>query len=529
MGRRTVSPLVGLVVLIALLAMAVLPVAAQDATPAGSAANQPSEPLVPAPADKTELVIAQSADVTALDPQLSTTANDITVTFNLFDNLIFRNRNSELQPMLATEWALVDDTTWEFKLREGVTFHNGEEFKADDVEFTIERTYDPEAGTSVAIVFGTVEDVQVVDDYTVRFLMKAPDPLLPARLAFYGGQMLPKDYFNEVGAEAFNAAPVGTGPVRFVERVPDDHLTLARYDDYWGEPIAFETVIFRPIPETAARIAALQTGEVDIITKVPPDQVEQVRNLENARVEQVRYNGLYVLAVNSKVPPLDNPLVKQALSLGIDRQLIVDELWSAQGTVPTGPVVEGDFAYDPNAQPFEYDPDRAKQLLEQAGYNGEEVVIETTDGYVANDRPMAEAIAAMWEEIGVNVRVDVIEVAVRAEKNSNKTFLGMWWSDPTSALNDPDGMMWRLLAPGGAQDYWRQEEFDRLGMEARTSLDSALREQNYRRMFEIFRENLPWIPVIQPLESYGVSNSIEWYPFSNQYFNLRADNLQLAQ
>lgn len=529
MGRRRLSPLVGFVVLIALLAMAVLPVAAQDATPAGSAANQPSEPLVPAPADKTELVVAQSADVTALDPQLSTTSNDITVTFNLYDNLIFRDRNSQLQPMLATEWTLVDDTTWEFKLRQGVKFHNGEDFKADDVEFTIERTYNPEAGTSVATVFGTVQDVQAVDDYTVRFLMKAPDPLLPARLAFYGGQMLPKDYFNEVGGERFNAAPVGSGPVKFVERIPDDRLTLARNDDYWGEPIAYQTVIFRPIPETAARIAALQTGEVDIITKVPPDQVQQVRDLENARAEQVRYNGLYVLAVNSKVKPLDNPLVKQALALAIDRQLIVDELWSGQGTVPTGPVVEGDFAYDPNAQPFMYDPDQAKQLLEQAGYNGEEVVIETTDGYVANDRPMAEAIAAMWEEIGVNVRLDVIEVAVRAEKNSNKAFLGVWWSDPTSALNDPDGMMWRLLAPGGAQDYWRNEEFDRLGMEARTSLDPALRERNYRRMFEIFREHLPWIPVLQPLESYGVSNSVEWYPFSNQYFNLRIDNLRPAQ
>lgn len=528
MGRSRLGPLVSLMVLVALLMVAVLPVAAQEATP-GGAASQPSEPLVPAPAGKTELVVAQSADVTTLDPQLSTTSNDITVTFNLYDNLIFRDRNSQLQPMLATEWTLVDDTTWEFKLREGVKFHNGEDFTADDVEFTIERTYDPEAKTSVANVFTTVQDVQVVDPATVRFLMKAPDPLLPARLAFYGGQMLPKDYFTEVGAEGFSAAPIGTGPVKFVERVPDDRLTLARNDDYWGGPIAFQTVIFRPIPETAARIAALQTGEVDIITKVPPDQVQQVRDLENARVEQVRYNGLYVLAVNSKVKPLDNPLVKQALALAIDRQLIVDELWTGQGTVPTGPVVEGDFAYDPNATPFAYDPAAAQQLLEQAGYNGEEIIIETTDGYVANDRPMAEAIAAMWEEIGVNVRVDVIEVAVRAEKNTNKTFLGMWWSDPTSALNDPDGMMWRLLGPGGAQDYWRQEEFDRLGAEARTSLDPALRERNYRRMFEIFRENLPWIPVLQPLESYGVSNSIEWYPFSNQYFNLRIDNLRPAQ
>jgi peptide/nickel transport system substrate-binding protein len=530
MDRRRFRPVVGAVAL--LLLLGVLPARAQDATPAGTPAIEiataPSEPLVAPPPGKTELVVAQSADVASLDPQLSTVVNEITVTFNLYDNLLARGRDLTLQPMLATEWNQVDDVTWEFNLREGVTFHNGEPFGADDVEFTIERTYSGEEGITVASVFTTVQDVVVVDDLTVQFITKAPDPLLPGRLAFYGGQIIPKDYFASVGAEQFNLNPVGTGPVSFVEWVPDDHLTLARNDNYWGGPIAFERVTFRPIPETAARIAALETGEVDIITKVPPDQVQQVADLENARAEQVRYNGLYVLAVNSKVPPLDNPLVKQALSLAIDRQAIVDELWSGQGTVATGPVVPGDFAYDPSAPPYPYDPERATQLLEEAGYNDEELIIETTDGAIANDRPMAEAIAAMWEDVGINVRVDVIEPSVRAEKNASKSFLGFWWSDPTSVLNDPDGMMWRLLGPGGAQDYFRDEEWDALGAEAKTSLDPALREANYRRMFEIFNENLPWIPILQPLESYGVANYIDWYPYANQYFNLRTENLGLG-
>ena len=523
-------PIIGLAVLFALLAAAIVPVAAQDATPApGAAATAPSEELVPAPPGKTELIIGQAADVTTLDPQMSTVANDIFVTFNIFDNLLTRDRDLNLQPMLATEWSQVDDTTWEFKLREGVTFHNGEPFGADDVEFTIERSYDPEAATRVSTVFTTVEDVQVVDDLTVRFLTKAPDPLLPGRLSFYGGQIMPKDYFAEVGAEQFALEPVGTGPVSFVERVPDERLTLARYDDYWGEPIAFETVVFRPITETASRIAALETGEVDIITRVPPDLVEQVRDLENARVEQVLYNGLYVLVVNSTVPPLDNPLVKQAMSLAIDREAIVEELWSGQGQIPTGPAIEGDFAYNPDLPPLAYDPDRARELLEEAGYNGEEIIIETTDGSIANDRVMAEAIQGMWEEVGLNVDLQVIEASVRAEKNTNKSFLGVFWSDPTDILKDPDGMMWRLMGPGGPQDYWRDEEFDALGAEARTSLDPELRQRNYFRMYEIFLENMPWLMVIQPYESYGVANYIDWYPYANQYFNLRAENLKLVQ
>jgi peptide/nickel transport system substrate-binding protein len=534
MGSRG-RPQAGIVALIALLLVTALPLAAlaQDGTPGATPApiqiqTEPSEPLVAPPAGKTELVVAQAADISTLDPQKSTQVNDITVTFNLFDNLLVRARDLTIQPGLATEYRQVDDLTWEFDLREGVTFHNGEEFAADDVEFTIERTYSGEELLTVASNFTTVEDVVVVDPQTVQIVTKAPDPLLPARLAFYGGQILPKDYFAEVGPDGFNAQPVGTGPVSFVEYVVGDRLTLARNDDYWGGPIAFETVVFRPIPETSTRIAALEAGEVDIITKVPPDQVQDVADLENARIEQVLYNGLYVLGVNSTVPPLDNPLVKQALSLAIDREAIVEELFGGQGSVPSQPAVEGDFAYDPSLPAYPYDPERAEALLAEAGYNGEEIVIETTDGYLSNDLAMAEIIAQGWEDIGVNVSLQQIETAVRAEKNRTKSFLGMWWSDPTSTLLDPDGMMWRLLAPEGAQPYFRNEEFDALGAEARTSLDPALRERNYHRMFEIFNENFPWIPIIQPLESYGVANYIEWYPYSNQYFNLRAENLSLA-
>jgi peptide/nickel transport system substrate-binding protein len=304
---------------------------------------------------------------------------------------------------------------------------------------------------------------------------------------------------------------------------------LTRNDNYWQEPIAVETVIWRPIPEASARIAALETGEVDIITRVPTDQVQRVADLPNARAESVLYNGLYVIATNSQAEPLDDPLIKQAMSLAIDRQLIIDELWSGQGIVPTQPAVSTDFGYDDTLPPLAYDPDAARALLEEAGYDGTPVVFETTSGYLANDLTMAEAIAAMWQDVGLTVDLSVIEVSVRAEKNQNKSFLGVWWSDPTSALSDPDGMMWRLLGPGGAQDYWRDEEFDRLGAEARASLDPELRAANYKQMFQIMLENLPWIPVLQPYESYGVVNYVEWYPYSNQYFNLRADNLQLVR
>jgi peptide/nickel transport system substrate-binding protein len=215
----------------------------------------------------------------------------------------------------------------------------------------------------------------------------------------------------------------------------------------------------RPIPETAPRIAALLKGEVDAITQLPPDQEDRVAANASTRVAGALYAGLYVLAVNSKRPPLDNPLVKQALSLAIDREAIVKELWRGRGIVPNGPIAKGDNHFDASLPPLAYNPAEAKERLKKAGYKGEEVFIETTVAYVAQDKAMSEAIAAMWKDVGVNVKVEVIEYSVRAQKNREKSFKGVFWSDPTSTLSDPDGMMWRLLGPGGPQDYWREAKF----------------------------------------------------------------------
>src|SRR5207253_514178 len=152
------------------------------------------------------------------------------------------------------------------------------------------------------------------------------------------------------------------------------------------------------------------------------------------------------LAVNSKVPPLDNPLVKQALSLGVDRELIVKELWRGRGIVPNGPIAKGDNHYDAALPPLTYDPKEARDRLKKSGYKGEEIVIETTVGYTANDKPMSEAIVAMWRDIGVNAKVEVLEYSVRAQKNRDRTFKGLWWSDPTSTPNPTQALEIRRFA-----------------------------------------------------------------------------------
>jgi peptide/nickel transport system substrate-binding protein len=478
---------------------------------------------------KKELVTAQSGDVSKFDPHFSTSSNDVRVSFNIFDNLVSRHPDGKLYPSLATEWKLEGQTTWRFKLRQGVKFHNGDPFTAADAKYSIERTYDPAAKTMVATVLATIERVEAPDPSTLVVTTKKPDPLLPARLAFYGGQIIPKKYVESAGNDAFNAKPVGTGPVRFTSWVKDDRAVLDANPDYWGGKIDMDRWIMRPIPETAPRIAALLKGEVDAITQLPPDQEDRVAANASTRVAGALYAGLYVLAVNSKRPPLDNPLVKQALSLAIDREAIVKELWRGRGIVPNGPIAKGDNHFDASLPPLACNPAEAKERLKKAGYKGEEVFIETTVAYVAQDKAMSEAIAAMWKDVGVNVKVEVIEYSVRAQKNREKSFKGVFWSDPTSTLSDPDGMMWRLLGPGGPQDYWREAKFDELGNAARFSVDEKFRGQAYKDMTKIFLEHFPWLPVIQPYEDYGIQKYIDFTPNPNQQFEIRRFNFKFRR
>jgi peptide/nickel transport system substrate-binding protein len=478
---------------------------------------------------KRELVVAQGGDIAFFDPHMSTSSNDIRISFNLYDNLTSRRPDGKLAPGLATEWKLQGQTAWMFKLRRGVKWHNGEPFTSADVKFSIERTYDPAAKTRVNTVFTTVDHVEAPDPTTVIFHTKKPDALLPARLGFYGGQIVPKKYVETVGPDTFNQKPVGTGPVRFVSWTKDDKIVLEANPDYWSGKVDFDRLVIRALPEMAPRVAALLKGEVDIITQVPPDQGEQIKSNAGTTVTGALYGGLYVLAVNSKRPPLDNPLVKQALSLAIDRELIVKELWRGRGIAPSGMIAKGDNHFDASLPPLAYNPKEAKERLRKAGYKNEEIVIETTSGYMAGDKPMAEAVQAMWRDVGINAKVELLEYSVRAAKLRDKSFKGLWWSDPTSTLRDPDGMMWRLLGPGGPQDYWRHPEFDELGNAARYSVDEKFRGDAYRKMTKIFLEHFPWVPVIQPYEDYGLQKYVEWTPDPLQQLEIRRFNFKLRR
>ncbi|MFB3819239.1 MAG: ABC transporter substrate-binding protein [Candidatus Methylomirabilales bacterium] len=479
---------------------------------------------------KSTLVVGQSADVSKLDPHLSTTVNDIAITFNLYDNLLTRRRDGKLYASLATDWKLVNPTTWQFKLRQGVKFHNGDPLTSTDVKFSFERSYDPTAKVITKSILNVIDRIETPDAHTVVIVTKKPDPLLAARTAFYAGQILPKAYFGKVGEDEFNARPIGSGPVKLASWVKDDRLILDATKDYWGGKLDVDQIVFRPLPELAARIGALLKGEVDLVTKVPPDHVERIAKGPTTKVEGVLYGGLYCLSVASQKPPLHSKPFRQAMSLALDRETIVKELWRGQAAVPNSLVVKGDAHHDPTLPPLPYDPNRAKQLLKEANYKGDELTLETPIGFMVMDKEMSEVVVSMWKEVGINAKLEQLEYSVYQQKIREKSFKGIRWTDPTSAYNDPDGMMWRHLAPGGPNAYWfRHARFDELGNAARFSVDEKFRGEAYKEMARLELEFLPLIPVIQPMELYGLQKYVNWKPYANQTMEFRRFNFTMSR
>jgi peptide/nickel transport system substrate-binding protein len=479
---------------------------------------------------KRDLVVLQASDITALDPHASTYTSDIRVSFNIFDTLVRRHPDGTLRPALATAWRPVAPTVWQLTLRQDVRWHDGTRFTAADAKYSLDRTYD--ASVKAARLqpwFQTIDQTEAPDPATLVIHTKRPDSLIPARLAGYGGQIVPWTYVDRVGFTAFNQRPVGTGPLSFVSWTKGDRCVLAANPDYWDGRLHVDQVVFRAVPEPGARAEALFRGEADLITQVPVDHGAQIASHPSTRLVGALYAGLYVLVVNVWVSPLNHPLIRQALSLAIDRQAIVKDVWRGRGIVPSGPIPKGDNHYDPARPPLPYDPSGARDRLRRAGYQGEPVFLETTVGYIPNDKPMAEAIAEMWEDVGVNVVVEMIDPTVRHRKNRQRTFKGLWWSDPTSTVRDPDGMMWRLLSPGQPHDYWRHPEFDRLGAMARLATDEQVRGDAYRKMTAILLEHHPWIVVIQPYEDYGLRRYVEFTPNPDQQLELRRFNFRMRR
>lgn len=323
------------------------------------------------------LVVALRADrILSLDPANYRDRDTETVIRNIFDGLVTRTPDGEVVPETAESWTQPDPKTYVFKLRPGIKFHNGEALDADDVVFTFERILSPTAIDGKQSprlgLLGPLEKVEKVDPLTVRFSLKTPSPVFLQLLVHT--QIVPKDYVSRVGAKGLNEHPVGAGPFRFVSGRLDSQVTLERFDGYYGGsprqppvgPPSLKRAVFRMVPEAATRIAALVAGEVHIITEVPPDAIADLKSKAGVQVQVAKGTRLYMIELNNQ--KIADARVRQALNHAVNWDEILSQLYKGYAHRVATALLPSGLGYNPDLQPFAYDPAKAKALLKEAGY-----------------------------------------------------------------------------------------------------------------------------------------------------------------
>lgn len=491
--------------------------------------NTPQEAKSPETGTELDILKIGVADLPKhMDPMRDVGNVGIRVHYNIFETLLLADQKEQhaQKPMLAEEWTRLDDYTIEFKLKKGIKFHNGDELTSKDVQYSFYRLRKELLGMELAAsLMDGIKDVEIVDDYTVKLTTKTVDPIMEDRIASsWGAWILPADYLEEVGDEEFAAHPIGTGPYKVVSYSPQK-VVLERFEDYWGEKPAAKQIEYILYPETAARITALVTGEVDIITQLPPDQVAVVESQKGLNVISQNIANMHVLVFNTQSGPLADKKVRQALSLAIDRQLLADTLWGGKAVVPRGHQYPefGNMYFD-DYPVAEYDLEKAKQLIADSSYQGETIEYELRSGYYTFGNEAAEAIVDMWKQIGVNAKVVFTE---KVEYSSAAN-----WSN-TMRFPDPVGGLWLLWGPGStaSKKHWvdMNEDFIAKGEELAAITDVDRRQVLAREMMEIWDEEAPGTVLYYPFESWGVRDGIDWQPYSSQTMDFRAGNFRITE
>jgi peptide/nickel transport system substrate-binding protein len=444
-----------------------------------------------------DLTIAFGTDVTGINAFDGVTGPSRVMTDHIAEGLT-RIINGQMVPWLATEWRLVDDVTWEFNLRPGVVFHNGEPFTAEAVRFTVAAIQDEANRSPYRSQYAFIQEVQVIDDLTVRIVTRAPNPTMLINMPNLS--MIPPGYFAEVGADGYRRNPIGTGPYRFVEHIRDSRAVIEAFPDYWGGPQRFERIIYRPIPEAAARVSALMVGEVDFVADIPPELSPLLASGRGGSRLIIEPGArFYLFMVNNKQPdyPTHSREVREAIAYAIDRQALADQL--LQGTArPVSWMAWGTNGGDPNAQPLPYDPERSRRLLAEAGYpDGLDIVMDTPSGRYLKDREMADAIAGQMNAAGFNVEIRTAEWGVvmsRVFSAETAPIILLAWDGSDF---DPSRFNQGVLSSTGMFSQINYAEFDTLLAEIAQEMDPERRRELIVQQREWEAENFPAIYIVQ--------------------------------
>jgi len=491
----------------------------EEATTEPSGGDDSGQPVA---TTQDTLVFGRGGDSVALDPANVTDGESLNVTTNIFDTLIdYKEGNTDLQPGLAKSWDSSDDgLVWTFKLQEGVKFHDGTDFNAEAVVFNFNRWMDPNNQFHVGdfpyygYMFGgylgdaghVIKQVTAVDTYTVEFQLNFPQGPFLSNLAMSPFAIASPAAIEKYG-DKLGENPVGTGPFVFDQWVRNDKIVLKKNPNYYkaGYPL-LEQLIFKSIPDNSARFIALQSGDIDMMDGVNPDDVSLAETNKDLQVWLRPSMNVGYLAFNTEKAPFDNKLVRQALNMAVNKQGLIDAFYNGLAEPAKNPLPPSLWGYNDAIVDYEYNIDKAKQLLADAGYpNGFDTdfwYMPVPRPYIPQGKKIAEAMQSDFAKIGVNVNLVTEEWATYLEKTGNgeHTMALLGW---TGDNGDPDNFLYVLLDKDNAKApdagniaFYKNDQLHDILIQAQQASDLQERTGLYLEAQEIIKEDAPWIPLV---------------------------------
>ncbi len=459
---------------------------------------------------KDTLIWGQGADITSLDPHQGKETVAVQVTDQIFDTLTVVNAETgELEPQIAESWEQTSDTSYRFKIRQGIKFHDGSDLTAEDVKFSLDRAV---ASAAVSYIVDFIDTVTVVDEYTVDVTLDAPYAPALRNLSVPFSAIVPKAVV-EADEEGFIQHPIGSGPYKFVEWKQGDSCTLERFDDYWGGAAPTKNLIMKVIPEAAQRTIALETGEIDLAYDLLPNDLEKVRNNADLTLYEAPSLTCFYVTMNMNKEPFNNPKVREAINYAIDRQLIIDTIACGSGQPADAIIAPAVFGYSsPGA--YEYNPEKAKELLAEAGYpNGFSTSLWVNDNQTRIE--VCQAIQAMLMDVGIDCAVEVMEFATFISKSTNGEHDMAYFGWVTSTT-DADYTYYSLehssqQGAAGNRSFINDPEVDKLIETGRNSTDEEVRKKAYADLAVKLKEIGNNAPVYYSTITAGSSAKVEGF------------------
>ncbi|MCL1994292.1 MAG: ABC transporter substrate-binding protein [Spirochaetes bacterium] len=468
-------------------------------------------------AERTDhLIVGIPAMHTNLDPTLQNDIPSTRVIFHVFDTLVWVDYNMEPQPNLAESWEWVDPanpTALRVFLRQGVLFHNGDPLTARDVQFSLDRA---SQSPHIATVASAISSTEIVNDHEVIIHLDYPFVPFINFLGHGGLSILNERAVTELGVAAHSHAPVGTGPYRLTNIVAGDRVELVRWENYWGTPAPIENLTFRLLADASTRLIALETGEIDIMIDVPPPDMSRVRGHSDLTLHHEENVATHYVAFNVQRPPFDDVRVRHAVQYALDLDAMVNAVFMGAFSPATGPISPRVWASaSENLAPFPFNPERARELLAEAGFpDGFSITFMTNQGNPQR-ADTGEIMQNMLREVGIDMSVQILEwgAFLDASDRGEPDALMIAWVPTTG---DPDNGLFATFhsstwGPGGNRAFFSHPEVDSLLEAGRRESDPAVRAQIYYQAQRIIHAESPWIFMATGAEITGVRNNVQGF------------------